>query len=515
MDNFLMKMLKVKFNILVLIYVFYFSLSGYAQPLEDIDKYLIKARQDWNIPGMAVAIVKDGEIVLSRGYGFLTAGKSERVDEHSLFAIASNTKAFISASLALLVEQGKLKWSDKVHEILPHFRLYDPYVTSQATIEDLLCHRIGLGTYSGDLMWYKSELTASEVVGKIQYVPQAFGFRDGYGYSNLMFIAAGEVIHAIGGQPWDVFADSAFFKPLKMDRTVTSTRVLTQTTNVASPHKPYSGGNQVIDWVNWDNMGAAGGIISSAHDMAQWIKLQLNEGINKEDTIFSVRQQQLMWSTHNARQLTDRDRELIPGKIYKGYGLGWSLETYRNKQVVSHGGGYDGMYSKVMMVPEENLGIVILTNSMKGISDPLCFYIVDRFLDAEVRDWSGELLSYQGSGGPGRIEQLQSAKAKKSKPTLDLNAYTGDYYSDMHGKVTIALEDKQLKLAFENAPALNATLNHWHYDTWEISWNEDHAWFDFGLLQFKLDVDLTVKGLHFDVPNYDIFFDEVDLVKIR
>tara|TARA_Y100001972_G_scaffold126255_1_gene179541 strand:+ start:3803 stop:5335 length:1533 start_codon:yes stop_codon:yes gene_type:complete len=508
-----MKVSTVKFKVFLISCVFLSSLEGFSQDLKEIDNYIIKARQDWNIPGMAVAIVKDGEIVLSRGYGFITSGKPERVDEHTLFAIASNTKAFISTSLALLVEQGKLNWSDKVHEILPHFKLYDPYVTAAVTVEDLLCHRVGLGTYSGDLMWYKSNLSTEEVVSKIQFVPQAFGFRDGYGYSNLMFIAAGEVIKAISGQSWDIFADSAFFKPLNMERTVTSTNVLPGTSNVASPHRPYYGGNQVINWVNWDNMGAAGGIISSAHDMAQWIKLQLNEGIVGTDTIIPIRQQQIMWSIHNARLLTDRDRELIPGKIYKGYGLGWSLDTYRNKQVVSHGGGYDGMYSKVMMVPEENLGIVILTNSMKSISDPLCFYIIDMFLDAEVRDWSGEMLSYQGSSGPGRIEQLRSAQVKKTKPTLDLDTYTGNFHSEMHGKVTITLEGKQLKLAFENAPALNATLNHWHYDTWEISWNEDHAWFGFGLLQFKLDVDLTVTGLHFDVPNYDIFFDEVDLVK--
>jgi len=510
-----MKNLSANFRNLVATTLLFSCLFGFAQDRDEIDQYIIKARQDWNIPGMAVAIVKDGETFLSRGYGFVTSGQPERVDENTLFAIASNTKAFVSASLALLVEQGKLSWSDKVQEILPYFKLYDPYVTAAVTIEDLLCHRVGLGTYSGDLMWYKSALTAEEVVSRIHFVPQAFGFRDGYGYSNLMFITAGEVIKAISGQSWDVFADSAFFKPLNMDRTVTTTRVLKETSNVASPHKPYYEGHQVINWTNWDNMGAAGGIISSAHDMAQWIKLQLKGGIVGTDTIIPLRQQQIMWSIHNARRLTDRDRELIPGKIYKGYGLGWSLDTYRNKQVVSHGGGYDGMYSKVMMVPEENLGIVILTNSMKSISDPLCFYIIDQFLGVEVRDWSKEMRSYQGSGGPGRIEQLKAAQARKTRPTLDLDNYTGDFYSGMHGPVTIVKEGKQLRLAFANAPALNATLNHWHYDTWEINWDENHAWFGFGLLQFKLDVDLSVTGLHFDVPNYDIFFDEVDLEKIR
>ncbi len=510
-----MKTLVINFRNIAVFACLLSCFCGVAQDLDEIDQYIIKARQDWNIPGMAVAIVKDGEIVLNRGYGFITSGEPKRVNEHTLFAIASNTKAFVSASLALLVEQNKLKWTDKVHDILPIFKLYDPYVTAQATIEDLLCHRLGLGTYSGDLIWYKSQLTATEIVEKIQCVPQAFDFRDGYGYSNLMFIAAGEVIKAISGQSWDLFVDSAFFNPLNMERTVTSTNSLMENTNVASPHKPYYGGNQVIDWVNWDNMGAAGGIISSAHDMAQWIKLQLNEGIQGNDTIFTIGQQRHLWSIHNARQLTDRDRELIPGKIYKGYGLGWSLDTYLKIQIVSHGGGYDGMYSKVMMVPEENLGIVILTNSMKSISDPLCFYIIDRFLGAEYRDWSGEMLNYHGAGGPGKIEKLRAARENRSKPTLDLDKYPGAFYSDMHGPVTITLEGKQLKLSFQNAPALNATLSHWHHDTWEINWNNHHAWFDFGLVQFLLDVDLSVTGLHFEVPNHDIFFDEVDLVKVR
>ncbi len=492
------------------------SLFGFCQPLiKEIDAYLIKARQDWNIPGMAVAIVKDGETVLLRGYGFIESGKSERVDENTLFAIASNTKAFISASLSLLMEQGKLSWDDKVIDFIPDFKLYDTYVTSHCTIEDLLCHRVGLGTFSGDLIWYKSELTSPEVIKKIKHVPQAYGFRNGYGYSNLMFITAGEVIKKVSGQSWDVFLDSAFFQPLNMSRTVTSTHQLQELANVSSPHKPYIGGNQVIDWVNWDNMGAAGGIISSAMDMAQWINLQLNQGVFEQDTLIPMRQQLKMWTIHNSRELTERDRRLIPGKLYKGYGLGWNIDSYRNKQVISHGGGYDGMYSKVMMMPEENLGIVILTNSMKSISDPISYFIIDRYLDAAYRDWSAEALNFQGSGSPNRITTLRNAKVKKSKATLDLEKYAGTYYSGIHGKIQILVEPDGLRLEFENMPKLNASLEHWHYDTWEINWDETHAWFDFGLLQFQIDSDMNVNEIHFDVPNYDIFFDEADPKRVN
>ncbi|XOV93822.1 MAG: serine hydrolase [Bacteroidota bacterium] len=500
---------------LVSIFALFLLQSSVSQPIiEDIDKYIIKARQDWEIPGMAVAIVKDGEIVLSRGYGVLKSGNPERVDGNTLFAIASNTKAFISASLSLLVDQGKLSWHDKVHEILPSFELFDPYVTAHTNVEDLLCHRVGLGTYSGDLIWYKSNLTSEEVIGKIKIVPQAFEFRDGYGYSNLMFIVAGEVIKRISGQNWDEFIDSAFFNPLNMKRTVTSTESLKGLQNVATPHKPYASGNQIIDWVNWDNMGAAGGIISSSNDMAQWIKLQLNEGNLGDNELIPLQQQRKMWTIHNSRELTNRDRDLIPGRSYKGYGLGWNIDDYRGKKVISHGGGYDGMYSKVMMVPDEELGIVILTNSMKSIRDPLCYYIIDRYLGAEYRDWSSEMLRYQGQGTPGKTEILRDARVKKTKPTHELNHYGGTYYSEMHGNISIKPMKEGFRLEFGDAPHLNATLTHWHYDTWEINWDEPHAWFGFGLVQFKIDTDLSVIGLHFDVPNYDIFFDEVDLVKI-
>ena len=211
---------------LFLIALFLISVSLQAQvDLKKIDQYIAKAQKDWNVPGLAVAIVKDGKVVHASGYGALEEGKPYEVDENTLFAIASNTKAFIASALGTLVDQGKIGWKDKVRDYLPYFELYDSYATNEATIEDLLCHRLGLGTFSGDVIWYKSELSAEEVIKRAKYVPQAYGFRDGYGYSNLMFITAGEVIKAVTGQEWHEYVKETFFMPLGMDRTITSTTV--------------------------------------------------------------------------------------------------------------------------------------------------------------------------------------------------------------------------------------------------------------------------------------------------
>ncbi|MCK5666023.1 MAG: beta-lactamase family protein, partial [Thiotrichaceae bacterium] len=228
------------FKVTVVVLFFYITLFQpvFAQVnTKSLDKYFAQALNDWEVPGMAVAVVKDGEIIFAKGYGVLEVNKKQKVDEHSNFAIASNTKAFISASLAHLVWEGKISWDDKVVEYLPYFALYDAYATQHATIRDLLSHRLGLGTYSGDVIWYKSEYTAEEVIKHIKYVPQAYELRAGYGYSNLMFITAGEVIKSVTGMPWDEFIQKHFLIQLEMERTVMSTNDLPEMDNIASPHK--------------------------------------------------------------------------------------------------------------------------------------------------------------------------------------------------------------------------------------------------------------------------------------
>lgn len=482
-----------------------------------ISQYLSDARIDWEIPGMSVAIVKDGEIVFCKGFGIKEAGKVEKVDGKTLFAIASNTKAFVSSALSILVSKDKISWDDKVKKYIPEFELYDHYVSQETTIRDLLCHRGGLGTFSGDYMWYKSGLTVDQLIANLKYVPKAYSFRSGYGYSNLMFITAGEVIKRVSGVEWNEFVTNELLNPLEMSRTITSTDKINKSNNYATPHKPFEAGNEPIPWVNWDNMGAAGGIISSAEDMSKWLIMQLNDGIWKDDTLITRKEQVNMWTPHNNFTVSDRSVERIPGRHFSGYGLGWSLGDYYGNMIVSHGGGYDGMYSKVFMVPDHNLGIVVLTNSMKGITTPLCYYIVNQYIKKDMRDWSIEALkrSQLSNSEPSKIEKIKSAKVKRTNPSITLDKYEGTYWSGLHGEVSITKNEDNFRMLFANSHALSASLKHWHYDTWEIIWDEKHAWFDFGIVQFKIDSKLEVEGLRIDVPNYDIFFDEIDLIKIK
>ena len=486
--------------------------------IQQLDQYFEQAHKDWNIPGMAIGIVKDGKVVLAKGYGVLENGKYDNVDGNSIFAIASNTKAFIGTALGILVEEGKLKWDDPVQKYLPYFRLYDDYASQQATVRDLLCHRLGLGTFSGDVIWYKSNYSAEETVKRAAEVPQDYGFRAGYGYSNLMFITAGEVIKAVSGQSWDAFIKDRIFDPIGMDRTRTSVSDLETMENVAQPHKPSGKENNAIPYANWDNMGAAGGILSSAEDMLKWIQLNIDGGTYEGTQVFKESTQSELWKPHNNHKVSKGSKKLYPSRNFNGYGLGWGLSDYGGQMVAAHGGGYDGMYSRVTVVPGANLGIVVLTNSMKGISTYLSYKAIDHFLEMEAKDWSKIGLEGQARGEKRRQSTLEGrykSRLSDTQPSLALKDFTGLYTCKMYGDIEIKLEGDQLLVDFKRAPNLNAKLSHWHLNTFEIQWNEVHAWFDFGTLQFVLDNNGKAQELQFDVPNGDIFFEEIQAKKVN
>lgn len=503
----------MKKTLLSFLLISFISISGLSAQtdVKRIDRLIEKAQKQWNVPGMAVAVVKDSQIFLSKGYGILEKDKKDEVNGESLFAIASNTKGFLSSAIATLVAEGKLSWDDKVKDYLPYFELYDPYVTNEVTIEDLLSHRVGLGTFSGDAIWYKSELPAKEIIKLAKSVPQAYSFRAGYGYSNLMFITAGEVVRAVTGKPWDEYVIERFLGPLGMNRTITSTNQLVEKGNFAIPHKTQMDKNTPIEWVNWDNMSAAGAIISSSDDMAKWMIMHLNNGSYNGKALLRPEQQNILWTLHNNNILSSNAKKSIPGRHFSGYGLGFGLQDYFGRMMVSHGGGYDGMYSRVVMIPDEKIGVVILTNSMSGISTPLSYAIINEFIEEDERNWIKDFYTPQTKDK--RIVALQEAKLSGTKPTLQLSLYTGEYLADMYGDITISQEGKDLKLSFSHSPKLSATLKHWHKDTWQLIWDETHAWFDFGLVTFQLNDALNVTGMKMNVPNGDIFFDEYEIVK--
>jgi CubicO group peptidase (beta-lactamase class C family) len=497
-----------------------FSIQSHAQNLPDlqkIDNYFEQMVKDWDVPGASIGIVKDGQLVFKGNYGTKEVGKNEKPDEHTLYAIASNSKAFTSAIIGMLVQEGELGWNDRVKDHLPYFSLFeDPWISANVTIRDLLSHRVGLGTFSGDVIWYKNEGSAEDFIRRAGKVPQAFDFRSGYGYSNLMYVTAGEVIRKVTGKTWGENVQERILKPLDMDRTLTTAKDLNKKGNYTNAHGREQEKNIPIAFEDWETIGATGGIISSVHDVAKWMIFNMNHGVIGHDTLLSPQTRNWVWTMHNVFPV-DQTRKNDLGRHFNGYGLGWTLGDFHGKMMVGHTGGYDGMITAVTLIPEEKLGIVVLTNGHQSPIMAATYYALDQFLGTGNKDWSADLLkrSFQNQTNDTRIADIKNARVDNTKPSLAQNSYTGAYQSDIYGLIEVKEENNRLRLYFEDAPRLTATLKHWHYDTYEIIWDEKHAWFNFGTLQFLLNNKLEVTGIDFNVPNDDIFFEELKPLKIK
>ena len=496
--------------------------------LAEIDQVIEQARVQWQVPGLSVAIVKDGKLILSKGYGTKKVGTEDPIDRHTLFAIASNSKAFTAAAIAILVDEGKLRWDDRVQDYLPWLELYDPNVSHDLRIRDLLCHRSGLGTFSGDLLWYGTPYSPTEVLKRLRHLPPEGVFRADYGYSNVMFLAAGEVIHTVSGKSWQEFVSERILRPLDMNRSIVSVRDLVTQGNFATPHKSFVDRNEPIEWVNWDTMAAAGGIISSSEDMSKWMLVQLARGemANKDSgpsdgkakRLFSEANSYEMWEAHIPLKVTARYNQRFPSTHFRAYGLGWALSDYKGAKVVAHGGGYDGMYSQTMLIPEKKLGVVVLTNSMTGISEALCYHIVDKFMGGETRPWLDEGYEQFKRSRVAFRERIDAAikplANAPAAPTHPLDDYVGKFTCPLYGDAEVKLEDGKLVLALLPNPELVADLTPLHYDTFLIRWRSDFAWFDEGTAHFVCDAKGKLIELKLDVPNDDLWFHELKLKKV-
>src|SRR6266496_4803453 len=412
-----------------------FALSIRSQDLntrlKEIDDYAAKAGTEWKVPGFAIAIVKDDKVVFAKGYGVRQQGKLEPVDKDTLFAIASNSKAFTSAALATLVDEGKLKWDDPVTKYLPWFQLYDPWVTREMTVRDLLCHRSGLGTFGGDLLWYESAYSRDEIIRRIRFFKPSSSFRSRYGYQNIMFLTAGQIIPVITAKSWDDYVQEKFFVPLGMTRTTTSYKQLLVTPNIATPHNEFQGEIRVIHYDNVENAGGAAAINSSVADMAQWLRLQLGRGTYESKKIFTAERSREMWTPNTiVGGVSEQGEKFNPTTHFNLYGLGWALSDYQGRKLVSHGGGLDGMISRVAMMPEENLGVVILTNSESPLPTILSNKIFDVFLGVPKRDWSAEFMARSKQGEEvvrAADKRIVEARVPNTKASLPLAAYAGKY----------------------------------------------------------------------------------------
>lgn len=502
----------------LLVYTNFVSAQTVEQKLTEIDQYANKVLQDWGGPGFAIGIVKEDKVIFAKGYGVRELGKAEKVDENTLFAIASNSKAFTTASLAILIDEGKIKsWDDKVTKYVPDFQMYDPYVTREITIRDLVSHRSGLGTFSGDLLWYQTNYSADEIIRRIRFLKPATSFRSQYGYQNLMFMVAGKVIENVSGKTWSQFVKERILTPLEMTRTTTSVKDLKD--NFASPHNESSGKLAPIVYDNVDNAAAAAALNSSVKEMANWLRLQLGRGNFQGKQIFSKERSGEMWSQNIFNAVNPNPPKNAPNQLFAGYGLGWGLSDYHRKKLVGHSGGLDGMLSYTALIPEENLGLVVLTNSESSAFVVLRNKILDVFLNAEKRDWNSEALERIKQNKINEAEEdkkLVASRVQNTKQSLALKDYIGTYSSELYGDATIAEENGKLVLRLVPAPNFVADLEHWHYDTFQIKWRNSVTYnFPRGFVTFTLDGKGKTDELKIDQPNNDFWFYELELKRTK
>lgn len=442
--------------------------------IRDFEAYVRDAMKTWKVPGLSIAVVRNDTVVLSRGYGVRTIGKPETVDERTLFAIGSASKAFTAAAVGMLVDDGKLRFDDPATKYLPALQLFDPYVTREITVRDLLTHRSGLER--GDLVWYGTAYGRPEILQRVRHLKPSWSLRSTFGYQNIMYVAAGEVASQIAGKSWDDVIRDRIFTPLGMTASNTSTVPLAQLPNVAAPHAEVDDKVNAISYRNIDNVGAAGSINSHVVDMAKWVRLQLGNGKFEGKQLMSTATAAEM---HTPQTIIRREGAwglMHPESHFIGYGLGWFLADYKGRMLIHHGGNIDGMSALVAMLPEEKTGVVVLTN-MNGtfLTYALMYRLFDAYLGAKPKDWSADLhkaLDGFMAVGKAAEKKREEQRVKGTKPSLALARYAGTYSDSMYGDLSVKLEKDRLTASYGSA--LIGDLEHWHYNTFRADWREKH-----------------------------------------
>jgi CubicO group peptidase (beta-lactamase class C family) len=427
---------------------------------DSLDAYINRALTNWRIPGAAVCIVKDGKVVMMKGYGIKELGLNNKVDENTLFMIGSNTKAFTATALAMLQADHKLSLDDKVTKYLPEFKLNDSYAGQEAAIRDLLCHRIGFKTFQGDFTFYNTDLTRAQVIEKMSHVKAAYSFRTKWGYTNAAFLTAGQIIPKVTGKPWEIFLKENIFAPLGMSNTLALTADMPKSLNRTVPHTLVNGQLNAIPYAQLDGLAPAGAISSSVNDMSKWALALLNDGK------VGARQVIPLAAIQATRQLQD-----IVGGVthlngetgYELYGLGWFLEAYYNRQIVMHTGGVSGYVSSVTLVPKEHLGIIILTNTDENeFYEALKWDIVDAYLKLPFSNYSDKYLARfkaQQEATDQQDQKLRDTAALNRPPMLLPAQYTGKYVNDLYGSMAVTQGlNNDLEMRFEHHPRMFAHL---------------------------------------------------------
>ena len=472
-----------------------------AVPAFDLDADVNLALKTFDVPGIAIAIVKDGKVVTAKGYGVRKLGDPKPVDGKTLFEVASNSKAFTAAALAMLVDEGKISWDDPVTKHLPGFQMFDSYVTGQMTIRDLLTHRSGLGLGAGDLLWWPTtNFSTDEIISKLRYIQPSTSFRSSYAYDNLLYIVAGKIVAEKAGKPWGAAIHDRILAPLGMNDTKTSVAEMLASDDYSAPHSKIGEKAAVVKPMPVGNAVGAVGINTSAEDIARWMNVLLNGGKMEDGKqLFSAKQANELWTEQTPIRIRDPKPALAATKPnFAAYGLGFSLRDYKGRKIAMHGGALQGFYSTVLMVPEEKLGIAILTNAENSPAmSALYWRILDQYLKVPATDWIKLYAEQEAAMHKEELERQGkevTARAAKSAPSLPLASYDGEYEDAWYGKISIRTEGKKHIMSFARTPDLTGELEHFQHDTFIVRWKERNFNAD-AYVSFALNPDGSIERM--------------------
>jgi len=477
--------------------------------LQALDGYVQQVMHDWHVPGLSIAIVQNGKVVLARGYGVRKLGKPGKIDADTLFDIGSNTKAFTVAALGTLVSAGKLEWNTPVTDELKDFKLESPYVTQNVTLRDLLTHRTGY--CDPGAAWYTSD--ADDIIHRMRWQKPEYGFRTTFCYNNVQYLAASRFIPAITGQSWNDYVAAHLFGPLGMDRTVSTEAGVAATSNVAAPHGMIEGKPAVIHryWPhNMDVFAAVGGIWSSANDMGRWVQMLLDDGKYDGKAVLDSKVVNAMMTPHMLIQsgtgVGDEIRTWMPGGMFYAYGMGLFVQDDRGHKIVWHAGDIDGMASAVVLVPDAQLGIAVMENMDHADARfAIVARVLQTMLDLPRHDLESALLAAarkDEAEGAAMDKKLANTRKPGSKPSLPLADYAGSYADKLDGQARVSLEHGHLVLRLGN-PDFTGDLESWHDNTFHVTWRykfygDDYATFDVNALKQPARLTLAGMSLHFE-----------------
>ncbi|MBL7701271.1 MAG: serine hydrolase [Ferruginibacter sp.] len=517
----------MKKHLLASVLLLAISFKSVAQVITSaqIDSLTELVLKTFDVPGISVGVIKDGKLIHAKGYGVKSLRTMQKVDENTLFGVASNSKAFTSAALGMLIDEGKLKWDDKVTDYTPEFKMYDPYVTDAFTIRDLLTHRSGLGLGAGDLMMFPDSnfFTKKDIIHNLRYLKPVSSFRTKFDYDNNLYIVAGEVIARVSGMSWEDFIEQRIMQPLGMTASRASISRIPHRNNIVMPHAPVNGKVATID-IEWDeDANAAGGIVSNITDLSKWLIMQMDKGkYGDGKKMFSEEVHNDFWAAQTILNVGG------PGAYnthFAAYGLGWFLRDAKGYKEVSHTGGLAGIVTQITLIPELKLGIIVLTNQQSGAAF--------NSITNTIKD------SYLGIKGFDRVKQQydrtvkNEAEAKKITDSIwagisaqqklagskaDISNFTGTYADQWFGDVVISIKNGQPWFDSKKSPKLSGVLLPFKGNTFVAKWNDRSMDAD-AFVKFELDENGKASGFKMaaisPLTDFSFDFQDLDLKRVK